>query len=97
VQQRLLALYPLYQFLNPIKSIRIGGSGRHALVMLDLAVEFDALVAHCSFHFTASFFGKRSQGGSSFNEAESGQGRVSDRHRQGVADLVHLRAQRHES
>ena len=47
VKQGLLALYPFYQFLNPIKSIWIDGSGRHALVVLDLAVEFDALVTHC--------------------------------------------------
>jgi hypothetical protein len=46
VERSLLGLHLLYQFLNPIKEIRIGDSGRHALVMLDLAVEFDALVTH---------------------------------------------------
>jgi hypothetical protein len=44
VKRRLLGLHPRYQFLNPIKHIQIGDSGRHALVMLDLTVEFDALV-----------------------------------------------------
>jgi hypothetical protein len=50
----LLGLHPLYQFLDPIKRSLIGNSGRHVLVMLDLAVEFDALVTHFQFRIRAS-------------------------------------------
>jgi hypothetical protein len=39
-----LCLHPRYQFFDPIKGELIGDPGRQALVMLDLAVEFDALV-----------------------------------------------------
>jgi hypothetical protein len=46
VKRRLLGLRPLDQFLDPIEHSLIGDSGRHALVMLDLAVEFDTLVTH---------------------------------------------------
>jgi hypothetical protein len=46
VKRCLLGLHPLYQFLDPIKRSLIGNSGRHVLVMLDLAVEFDALLTH---------------------------------------------------
>jgi hypothetical protein len=42
----LLRLHPLYQFFDPIKSRLIGDPGRQALVMLNLAVEFDTLVTH---------------------------------------------------
>jgi hypothetical protein len=41
-----LCLHPRYQFFDPIKGGLIGDPGRQALVMLDLAVEFDALVTH---------------------------------------------------
>jgi hypothetical protein len=47
VERRLLGVRPFYQFLDPIKHSLIGDSGRHALVMRDLAVEFDALLTHC--------------------------------------------------
>jgi hypothetical protein len=50
----LLGLHPLYQLLDPIKRSLIGNSGRHVLVMLDLAVEFDALVTHFQFRIRAS-------------------------------------------
>jgi hypothetical protein len=46
VKRRLLGFRPLYQFPDPIEHSLIGDSGRHALVMLDLAVEFDALLTH---------------------------------------------------
>jgi hypothetical protein len=42
----LLGLHPLNQFLDPGKHSLIANSGRHALVMLDLVVEFDALLTH---------------------------------------------------
>jgi hypothetical protein len=41
-----LCLHPRYQFYDRIKGELICNPGRHALVMLDLAVELDALVAH---------------------------------------------------
>ena len=41
-----LRLHARYQSLDPIKGALIGDPGRQALVMLDLAVEFDALVTH---------------------------------------------------
>ena len=46
VKRHLLGLRPFDQFLDPIEHSMIGDSGRHALVMRDLAVEFDALVTH---------------------------------------------------
>jgi hypothetical protein len=46
VKVGLLCLHPLYQFFDPIKRSLIGDPGRQALVMLDLAVEFDTLVTH---------------------------------------------------
>jgi len=48
MKRRLLGLHSLDQFLDPIKHSLISDSGRHALVMLNLAVEFDALVTHFS-------------------------------------------------
>jgi hypothetical protein len=103
----LLDLRPLDQFLDPIEQTLIGDSGLQSLVMRDLAVEFDAPATHAfrpffrqgettsSSHFTTterqfSFNAPRSFG-SGFYEAVSGQRRPSDRHRQAVADLVHLR------
>jgi hypothetical protein len=47
MKHRLLSLDPLYQSLDRVKRRLIGGSGNHALVVLDLAVEFDAPVTHC--------------------------------------------------
>jgi hypothetical protein len=44
----LLGLHPLNQLFDSIKHSLVGDAGRHMLVMLDLAVEFDALVAHFS-------------------------------------------------
>jgi hypothetical protein len=41
-----LCLHARYQFFDPIKGALIGDPGRKALLMLDLAVEFDALVTH---------------------------------------------------
>jgi hypothetical protein len=52
VKRSLLGNHPFYQFLDPIKHSLIGDFGRHMLVMLDLAVEFDALFpakACCAF------------------------------------------------
>jgi hypothetical protein len=46
MERGLLTLHPFYQFLDPSKHSRIADSGRHALVMLDLAVKFDALLTH---------------------------------------------------
>jgi hypothetical protein len=51
VKHSLLSFHPLDQFLDPIKHSLIGYSGRHALVMLDLAINFDALITHRSFAF----------------------------------------------
>ena len=45
---QLLSLHPLNQFLYPIKHRLVGGVGRYAFVMLDLAVEFGALLTHCT-------------------------------------------------
>jgi hypothetical protein len=51
MKRHLLGLRPFDQFLDPIEHSLIGVSGRHSLVMLDLAVEFDALLTHCGvFH-----------------------------------------------
>jgi hypothetical protein len=46
VKRGLLCLHSLYQFLDPINGTLICNRGRQALVMLDFAVEFDALVTH---------------------------------------------------
>jgi hypothetical protein len=46
MERSLLSLHPLNQFLDPIKHRLVGDAGRHVPVMLDLAVEFDALVTH---------------------------------------------------
>jgi len=51
VKHSLLSFHPLDQFLDPIKHSLIGYSGRHALVMLDLAINFDALITHRSVTF----------------------------------------------
>ena len=105
VKCRLLCLRPLDQFPDSTEQSLIGESGRQTMVMLDLAVEFDAPLTHCivrpfsrpgettsSCHFTTterqfSFNAPRSFG-STFNEAVPGQRRLSDRHRQAVADLM---------
>jgi hypothetical protein len=42
----LLILHPLCQFLDPIKHWLIRDAGRHVPVMLDLLVDFVALLAH---------------------------------------------------
>jgi hypothetical protein len=47
VKRSLLDFRLLYQFLDPIEQSLIGESGRRTVVMLDLAVEFDAPVTHC--------------------------------------------------
>jgi hypothetical protein len=47
MKRRLLSLHPLYQSLDRVKRRLIAGSEYHALVVLDLAVEFDAPVTHC--------------------------------------------------
>jgi hypothetical protein len=47
VKRSLLVLRPLYQFLDPIEQTLVSESGRQALVMRDLAVEFDAPFTHC--------------------------------------------------
>jgi hypothetical protein len=44
VERRLLDIRPFCQFLDPIKHSLIGDSGRHALVMIDLLVDLDALL-----------------------------------------------------
>jgi hypothetical protein len=49
VKSVLLCVHLLYQFFDPIKCRLIGDPGRQAAVMLDLAVEFDTLVAHFQF------------------------------------------------
>lgn len=46
VKRSLLNLRPLYQFPDPIEQSPIGEFGGQTMVMLDLAVEFDALVTH---------------------------------------------------
>jgi hypothetical protein len=46
VKRGLLGLHPLYQFLDPIKDWLIRDAGRHAPVMFDLLIEFDALFTH---------------------------------------------------
>jgi hypothetical protein len=46
VKRGLLRLHPLDQFLDPIEGALVCNRRRQALVMLDLAVEFDALVTH---------------------------------------------------
>jgi hypothetical protein len=46
VKQRLPILQPLYQLLDPIKRSLIGDAGRHALVMADLPLDLNALLAH---------------------------------------------------
>jgi hypothetical protein len=100
----LLDLRPLYQSPDPIEQSLIGESGRQT--MLDLAVEFDAPVTHSippfsrsgkttfACHFTTterqfSFNAPRSIE-SGFNESASHQRRLSNRHRQALANLMHL-------
>src|ERR1700693_1120595 len=51
VKHSLLSFHPLYQFLDPIKRKLIGDLARQALVMLDLAINFDALIIHRSSAF----------------------------------------------
>jgi hypothetical protein len=51
VKHSLLSFHLLYQFLDPIKCKLIGDLGRQALVMLDLAINFDALITHRSSAF----------------------------------------------
>jgi hypothetical protein len=45
----------LYQFLDPVEYLLIRDAGRHVLVMLDLAVEFDALLTHCNYRTCADW------------------------------------------
>jgi hypothetical protein len=47
VKCSLLDLRPLYQFPDPIEQTLIGKSRRQTMVMLDLAVKFNAPVTHC--------------------------------------------------
>jgi hypothetical protein len=54
MERSLLGLHPLYQFLDPVECLLIRDAGRHVLVMLDLAVEFDALLTHCNFRIPYS-------------------------------------------
>jgi hypothetical protein len=42
----LLSLHLLYQFLDPIKQRLVSDSGRHALIILDLLVDLNALLTH---------------------------------------------------
>jgi hypothetical protein len=49
VKHGLLRVHLLYQFFDPIKCRLIGDPRRQAAVMLDLAVEFDTLVAQFEF------------------------------------------------
>jgi hypothetical protein len=46
MKRLLLRRHPLHQFLNPIERSLIGDPRPQTLVMLDLAVEFDAPVTH---------------------------------------------------
>jgi hypothetical protein len=106
VKCSLLDLRPLYQSPDPIEQSLIGESGRQTMVMLDLAVELDAPVTHSippfsrsgkttfACHFTTterqfSFNAPRSIE-SGFNESASHQRRLSNRHRQALANLMHL-------
>jgi hypothetical protein len=93
----LLSLRPIDQFLDAIKESLIGESGRDAVEMLNLAVEFDALVTHsippffrpgettssCRFTTTERQFSFNAPRsfGSGFNEAMSHQCRANHRHR----------------
>jgi hypothetical protein len=47
VKRCLLGLHPIYQFLDPVEHSWIGDSGSHTLVMVDLAIDLDALLTHC--------------------------------------------------
>jgi hypothetical protein len=46
VKRGLLSLHLLDQSLDPIKHCLVGDSGRHALVILDLLVDLNALLTH---------------------------------------------------
>lgn len=46
VKQGLPGLQPLYQFLDSVKRSLIGDPGCHALILLDLLVDLNALLAH---------------------------------------------------
>jgi hypothetical protein len=46
VEQSLPGLHPLYQFLDPIKRRLISDSGCHALVIINLLIDLNALLAH---------------------------------------------------
>ena len=46
VKRGLLSLHFLYQFFDPIERKLVGYRRGYALVVLDLAVEFDTLVTH---------------------------------------------------
>jgi hypothetical protein len=48
MKRQLLSLHPLNQFLDPINRWLICKPGRQETMVLDLAVEFDALVTHGS-------------------------------------------------
>jgi hypothetical protein len=45
-KRSLFSVHPFYQFPDPIKPSLIRDPGRQALIMLDHAVEFDALLTH---------------------------------------------------
>ncbi len=53
VKRGLLSLHLLHQFFNPINRKLVGDRSGYALVVLDLAVEFDTLVAHFLFRIRA--------------------------------------------
>jgi hypothetical protein len=46
MKRQLLSLHPLNQFLDPINRWLICEPGRQETIVLDLAVEFDALVTY---------------------------------------------------
>ena len=43
-----LRLQALYEFFDPVNGELIGDAGRQALIVLDLAIDFDALLTHKS-------------------------------------------------
>jgi hypothetical protein len=53
VKRGLLSLHLLHQFFNPINRKLVGDRSGYALVVFDLAVEFDTLVAHFLFRIRA--------------------------------------------
>jgi hypothetical protein len=53
VKRDLLSLHLLHQFFDPINRKLVGKRGGYALVVLNLAVEFDTLVTHFRFRICA--------------------------------------------